>query len=314
MTHQSWSGRISDLPRIELARFCPDEHAGEKFALLGYNGTINLGDEIQSLAARQFLPRVDAFVDRDALGTLDLVRRHKIILNGWYSHRPEHWPPTPSLSPLLVSMHASHTIWEERNVNRIAFADRVLEPDSLAYLAAHGPVGLRDTHSRDLLAGHGVDTYFSGCMTLTLTAQTPLPRPGFACVNDLDDAVADFVADQSGLPVLRTGHLNRHCTDPEKRMAIARNLLSIYASASMVVTSRLHCALPSLAFGTPVLFCPTATDVYRFSGLIDLLRHATREALLEGAVDFDFRRPSSNGTAHVPLREALMARCLAFIG
>ena len=36
----------------------------QKFALLSYAGTQNLGDEIQSIAAQHFLPRIDAWVDR----------------------------------------------------------------------------------------------------------------------------------------------------------------------------------------------------------------------------------------------------------
>ena len=38
-----------------------------KYALYKYS-TENVGDEIQSIAARRFLPRVDYYIDRDRIG------------------------------------------------------------------------------------------------------------------------------------------------------------------------------------------------------------------------------------------------------
>ena len=42
----------------------------------------NIGDYIQSLAALQFLPRINGFIDRDQLGTCD--RKLRMIMNAWY--------------------------------------------------------------------------------------------------------------------------------------------------------------------------------------------------------------------------------------
>src|SRR5688572_10324305 len=79
------------------------------FGLLSYAGTNNLGDEVQSLAALRFLPRVDRLVDRDNLSSFETAERTpvSVILNGWYGHRPENWPPAPCIRPLLVSVHFS---------------------------------------------------------------------------------------------------------------------------------------------------------------------------------------------------------------
>ena len=63
----------------------------EKFAY----STNNLGDEIQSIAARQFLPSVDALVDRDDWIAFpsNTEGPFRIILNGRFTHCPEKWPP-----------------------------------------------------------------------------------------------------------------------------------------------------------------------------------------------------------------------------
>lgn len=60
----------------------------------------------------------------------------------------------------------------------------------------------------------------------------------------------------------------------ESRLDEARRLVTKYSNASLVVTSRIHCALPCLGMGTPVLFLRVDNDDYvstsRFGGLGDL--------------------------------------------
>jgi glycosyltransferase involved in cell wall biosynthesis len=75
-----------------------------RFALLAYNKTNNLGDEIQSIAARQFLPAADYYIDREALDAFSPApdQEVRLIMNGWFCHRPERWPPSPSIRPLLI--------------------------------------------------------------------------------------------------------------------------------------------------------------------------------------------------------------------
>jgi exopolysaccharide biosynthesis predicted pyruvyltransferase EpsI len=47
-------------------------------------------------------------------------------------------------------------------------------------------------------------------------------------------------------------HPARH--SEKERFSVAEDFLKKYATAKLVVTSRLHCAIPCLAFGTPVIF------------------------------------------------------------
>ena len=52
----------------------------------------------------------------------------------------------------------------------------------------------------------------------------------------------------------------------------AEALLRRYATAELVITSRLHCALPCRAMGTPVIFVhPNYYSDSRFDGLRDIL-------------------------------------------
>lgn len=278
-----------------------------KFALLGYS-TNNLGDEVQSLAVRQFLPRVDAVVDREELDTFKADEPHHIVLNGWYMHRPERWPPGPFIKPLITSFHITQM---ER---RAPFerADRaMLRGASAEFLKAHAPIGCRDRNTQRLLEGIGVEAYFSGCATLTL------PK--------LDVEKTDRVAAvQLPGPAMRT--LRRRCKSKivkathfdrtvgfEVRTRMAEERLRLYASCRNVVTDRLHCALPCLAMGIPVLFVTDAPDRYRFEGLFELLHAVEMEDFLKGRYDYDLNDPPPNKTLHMPIREKLIAQIKDFV-
>jgi hypothetical protein len=285
----------------------------QKFALLSYVGTQNLGDEIQSIAARRFLPHIDAWVDRERLDEFRAIASHKILLNGWFLHRPDHWPPSLSLDPLIVSFHLTREIVPSVNVGRIAPGDTVLRGKGLDFLRRHEPIGARDLDTLAQLRSAGVNSYFSGCLTLTLpTTGTGVQRRHIYAV-DVSDAICAHFSRQCDEPIIRLSHGDSELTG-SARFAKADALLCGYAAARAVVTRRLHCALPCLAFGTPVLFVEAAADRYRFDGLRDFLHCTSEDEILSGRCAYDLSRPPKNKDGWQPLRAALEARCKAFVG
>src|SRR5690606_10514170 len=61
-------------------------------------------------------------------------------------------------------------------------------------------------------------------------------------------------------------------TENEKFL-LAEELLNKYSTAKLVITSRIHCALPCLALGTPVIYLngfEKEFDACRMEGLSDL--------------------------------------------
>lgn len=56
-----------------------------------------------------------------------------------------------------------------------------------------------------------------------------------------------------------------------ERFRIANSLLEKYAKAQLVITTRIHAALPCLALKTPVILINKNYDRNRFDGLYDLL-------------------------------------------
>lgn len=247
--------------------------------------TINIGDYIQSLAAEQFLPSVDVLVDREGLSDYQ-GEEVKMIMNGWYMHHPEHWPPSKKIRPLFVAFHLSSLAQE-----------KLLSAEGINYLRKHAPIGCRDSNTVSLLRDRGIESYFSGCLTLTLDEKYKtdvrtdeilftdpcmesrgrfskgLQRRGLLSRRNLrlwkemplegkekPECFYRLYGKLFSREVLEEATFIKHempkdyFSSEEEKFAYARRLLARYASARLVVTSRIHCALPCLALGTPVIF------------------------------------------------------------
>ena len=117
----------------------------------------NTGDYVQSVAQEQFLPKSDCYVEREALNSFHSDEKTNVIMNGWFMWHPETFPPSDDINPLFVSFHLVPSV-----------AEAVLTPKSIEYLKKHQPIGARDLSTEKIMKDHGIDSYFSGCLTLTL--------------------------------------------------------------------------------------------------------------------------------------------------
>lgn len=172
--------------------------------------------------------------------------------------------PKIGLRPLLISFHITREILP-LNVSALRASEYLLRGASLDYLRNHQPIGCRDVATVELLYANGVDAYFSGCLTLTLENRWPRRTETTYCV-DVSEAVADFVAEHVGGPVLSQSHGVSITESVETRFHRGEKLLKQYATAKLVVTSRLHCALPCLALETPVIFVVEDSTITAFVG------------------------------------------------
>lgn len=129
-----------------------------KYKLLSVsNGPVqNIGDYIQALAASQFLPSIDGFINREELASYD-GEECKMIMNGWFMHHPEKWPPSNKIKPLFVAFHLNESV-----------KDQMLSDEKKDYFCVHEPIGCRDLYTASALNDAGISAYFSGCLTLTL--------------------------------------------------------------------------------------------------------------------------------------------------
>ncbi len=270
-----------------------------KYGLLKYDENkrfFNVGDNIQSLAAKQFLPKVDMLLNREKLAEYK-GEKTRLIMNGWFTHNIHNWIPSEDISPVFVSFHMNNTA-----------APAMLSDKGIAYLKKHEPIGCRDQFTADTLKAKGIDAYFTGCLTLTLDSYKvddserdeniyivdPLysyPRSEkifynakITIRNILNGTAFQLSKKNKHLKnFISTDLLNsaefinqeppsNRYTDEEK-FEMAETLLKKYAKAKLVITSRIHCALPCLALGTPVIFIngfDSFVDSCRFDGILEL--------------------------------------------
>lgn len=280
-----------------------------RYALLSYNRTNNLGDEVQSLAARRFLPRVDEFVERDQLADFRPKEMTRIICNGWFLHNPEKFDLRENVEPLLVSFHA--TPRRGRGLS-FSFVDMLRQvPEVCELLKRAGPVGARDLYTWKLMKGLSVPTYFSGCLTLTFNRPEAAQREEQIVMTDVDPVVAARVRAVTDRNILMIKHRFNRMIESTASFCRAERLLDIYARAHLVVTSRLHVMLPCLAFGTPVILVGNHLSDPRFDGLKDLCNHSTIDNFA-ALPDEWFDKPEPNPRRHLGLRTELIDRVQTF--
>lgn len=320
-----------------------------KFGLLSYpenKRTFNVGDNVQSLAAKQFLPRVDTYINREKMADYH-GGKTAMIMNGWYTHNVMNWVPSEDIDPLFVSFHINNTA-----------APLMLSEKGIAYLKKHQPIGCRDQFSVDTLKAKGIDAYFTGCLTLTLDSYKVDdsergddiyivdPLYGYPSWEKVTYDYKRFLRSLQNGDVFKIGKKKAHLSNfidedlmntahfvnqepdgkilnDDQKFAMAEDILKKYAKAKLVITSRIHCALPCLAMGTPVIFVngfASFVDSCRFEGILDLFNRIdvntttgefTSNFGLEGKINKNTM--VKNLEKHHALAEPLKAKCREFI-
>lgn len=287
--------------------FCNTTDRAVKFGYISYS-TTNVGDDIQTIAAKQFLPIDSVPVNRELISSFFSQNKVHTIINGWFMHTKDNawwwatpplkklWPPSANIDPILISIHFTPK-----------FLPIALSDEGIEYLIKHSPIGVRDMYTFNKLQEKNIPSYFSGCMTLTLNSSYP-PREEIIYAVDIDSDCLHALQRYTHTKIVQLTHgvplEEFHNTNYEKRIAYAEKILSQYQKAKCVVTTRLHAALPCLAFETPVLFIAGSDS--RFGGLKELVRSCNKEEFILGNFDFDFNDPTENSKNYIPIRENLI--------
>ncbi len=247
------------------------------YALTWRPHTDNLGHDLVALAAAQHLPRIDCVLDAEALdaapASLGQDDRLVTLVASHFLTAAVHWPPEARIAPACVGVHISaEDAW---GVPVTALAGAGLDA-----LRAAAPIAVRDNRTAARLQSLGVDHTITGDITLTLR-HADLPRAGIVCCDvpeEVSAAIRRYRKDVADVTHFQPD------PDPDfsLRMAAAQNMLKRYASAEMVFTRRLHCAMACLAVGTPVLWLyrPEYEDTARFAPMDGMVRRESIDVFL----------------------------------
>jgi len=272
-----------------------------------------------------------------------------IIFNGWLTHNPRGWFPPQNLSPLFVSLHIAPEIapkffrpelveylsqfeigardlatldllksyglkayfsgcltltvshWLSRTAPPKEFRPLVVDLDEEAM--NYVPLEIRNA---SINSTQEISKQTSAVLKLipkitqmrwTKALKTILPR-------SFSDSFSYFVfrkiLDMSpGVP-----------KSPLSRLVLAEERLRLLSGASLILTSRLHVALPAASLGVPVILVhPRLHEDPRFSGLSGLVNSYTLEEFREVGYDLSYDKLTNPGLGEIDsLKEAILAR------
>lgn len=180
---------------------------------------LNIGDYIQALASAQFLPSINGFVQRENLKEYD-EDDAKVIMNGWYMHRPVHWPASCKIHPFFDI---------EKNLKTLFV--------NSCYLASHYKI--ISTISKKFPSQRKGFRKLIKVVSFYKQYKTVFSKEVLLG--------AKYINQQS----IKWKEI---CPTDEIALEKAEELVKMYASANFVVTSRIHCALPCLGLEAPVIF------------------------------------------------------------
>ena len=297
-----------------------------KYGIVYRKTTKNIGDDIQAYAASQWLPSVDYQIDLESLDTFVAEDDEPVaaIMSAWYMWAKWHWPPSKHLYPLWIGLHYTDG-W--RNRHEAIGRDMPSKFEYLAsgpgkeYLTKYGKIGCRDPYTKGKLDELGIDSYFSGCVTLTLQRDENLPKPKEEYVvlvgvgRSVEKAVRKQLAGTGiGVEVVNPMRPQKSTElSWEERKAQVQKMLAIYQNAKCVLTFRLHCALPCLALGTPVLLVRPNFSSIRFQPYKDWMPNAYPQEVIDGKFAEWMKNPPPNPDTYKETRENLIKLCNEFV-
>ena len=284
-----------------------------KFGLMIVQNTDNIGDDIQTYAAKKFLPNVDFYIDREKLDSFCGDKDNQqvaVIMNGWYMYNKFNWPPSPYINPLLIAMHISKSDY-------YGIGTKFLDGLGGNYLKRYQPIGARDRATQKILENKGIKSFISGCLTLTIEKFDDVKKTSVVYLVDIDEDVQrklqNYYPNEKFEIITHFVDYMNNSISYDERMLRVETLLKKYQGAKCVITSRLHCALPCLALEVPVLLIYQDQFKDRMESFLKFINVATPQEIESNQFDFDIENPPTNSQDYLSVRDSIESKCLEFV-
>lgn len=235
----------------------------------------NIGDCIQNIAVDNIYKKLNidnlTMVNRDGLSDYN-GPTVKLVMQGWFGNTNGTFPLpwTDKIKPIFLGFHLS----ANNNSREIFIANNIV-----ANMKSYQPIGCRDRDTCDFLRKLGLNAYFSGCLTLTFDKRANEPVNGKVFIVDLNPkSLRDLPNKIRKKGDFSITHLYKFDefpiteSDAKEFETSARQILERYKTeASLVITSRIHVAMPCVAMGIPVIFITDRPNDERFDVLRGIL-------------------------------------------
>jgi hypothetical protein len=208
----------------------------DRIAVLNYTSR-NIGDDIQARCFEYVLPVTDYITRCDKIKEELLPKEDTLfILSGWLDNTNHMFPLPENIKPLLFGVLLQQGYFNSAS------------EELIEYLQKHDPIYARDLRTLKMLRRRKIKSRFIGCPSILIEPKGYTRGSSIVTV-DVDHRKLPIDTDINISHILNPAER----TDFRLRQERVPQLLEMYEKAALVITSRLHVALPCMALGTPVI-------------------------------------------------------------
>ena len=235
----------------------------------------NLGDNLQLMS-------IDNLYKSMGLGEKEIIKIPYNELSTWYGK---------GLEKVILPINFPFLEYKEKGLSGLfskkiipvflglTLLNNYISKEDIAFLKEHEPIGCRDEYTYNNLKREGIVVWLNGCMTLTMFNKRTKEHHDNAknvLIIDICNRLLEHIPE----------HIKENATNFSQIVTLKDNeSINEYVShrykmynekAKLVITSRLHCAVPCIAMGIPVVIAVEKVSC-RFSWLEKFLPIYTPE-------------------------------------
>ena len=188
-------------------------------------------------------------------------------MNGWHILKEGNKYCSTQIIPFFLSYHLG---------NQTKLPTMYIEN-----LKKFSPIGCRDETTKRQLNEYRINSYFSSCLTTTLDIDYLVKETErknniifidykFGKMPEADKFLFSLKKYNFN-HIIHIKHQFNINLNHIERFKLAKKLLVKYSKAKLIITTRIHGALPCLALHTPVILINKEYDYLRYPGLYELL-------------------------------------------
>lgn len=231
---------------MKVGRLVYDKKQGE----MTKNVFCNYGDNVQTLALDTIITEMfpkEQIVDINIYDLPMYAGDEYVLLpinaNFWTCDELYFLPASDKIIPVFTA---------------VSFQIPPTSPKAITYLKKWEPIGCRDYETLMMMRDLGIESYLNGCVTLTLPKREVEPKQKKIFLVGLSDKVVEKLPDEILKYAEVVDQIVYYDDDWSGRAEItdnkAKQLYKRYHDeATMIITSKLHCASPCMAMGIPTI-------------------------------------------------------------
>lgn len=207
-------------------------------------------------------------VNRDEIGTYQ-GKPGTLIMQGYYERTPQmnaqaksiQMPASKNINPVFLGFHIADKKYYTRH-------------EAIEYYQRYMPIGCRDRLTALLLKSFDINAYFSSCLTLTFDKREKKDTQNKIFIVDVPKKalkkIPGYIKNEAEIRTqkIKLERFNSQDEIIKEFEKKSRYLFKEYKNhAKLVITKRIHVAMPCIAMGIPVVFIHKNPQNARFDVL-----------------------------------------------